>query len=67
MGAILDAAQQLEPILGKKPVLFVSGYSGNELLRHGIVADDVHLLPKPFTPAALLKSVRTALVDTRVS
>ncbi len=47
-------------------VLLMSGYSGDEVARHGALPAGVKLLQKPFTPASLTQSVRQAL-DTRDS
>ncbi len=46
-------------------VLLMSGYSGDEVTRHGALPAGVKLLQKPFTRASLTHSVRQAL-DTRV-
>ncbi|HCC57954.1 MAG TPA: hybrid sensor histidine kinase/response regulator [Solibacterales bacterium] len=42
-------------------VIFMSGYTDDMLARHGVLAEDVLLLQKPFTPEALSKVVRAAL------
>lgn len=47
------------PALG---ILFMSGFSVEELVRRGIAAD-VELVPKPFTPAGLLERVAAALAS----
>jgi CheY-like chemotaxis protein len=44
------------------PVLFMSGYTGDELAKHGM-RDGSRLLEKPFTPEALLDAVRRALAE----
>ncbi|MBI3965061.1 MAG: response regulator, partial [Chloroflexi bacterium] len=41
--------------------LYMSGYSDDILSRHGALAEDVALLPKPFTPAALTRRIREVL------
>jgi DNA-binding NtrC family response regulator len=45
-------------------VLLMSGYSGDEITRHGALPAGVKLLQKPFTRASLTHLVRQAL-DTR--
>jgi two-component system cell cycle sensor histidine kinase/response regulator CckA len=42
-------------------VLFVSGYTDDAIVRHGVREDQVHFLQKPFTPLALARKVREVL------
>jgi two-component system, cell cycle sensor histidine kinase and response regulator CckA len=42
-------------------VLYISGYTDDEILRHGIVEGTVDLLEKPFSPEALSTAVRRLL------
>jgi CheY-like chemotaxis protein len=42
-------------------VLFMSGFSAEELVRRGGIVADVELIQKPFTPARLLERVDAAL------
>ena len=46
-------------------VLFATGYANEVTLRHGLQADDVAILRKPYTPAALAARVREVLDATR--
>lgn len=41
--------------------LFVSGYTDDALLRHGVFARPYAFLPQPFTPESLLAKVRYVL------
>lgn len=45
------------------PVLFVSGYTDDEILRRGSLAPRTAFLEKPFTPDGLLGAVRGMLAD----
>ncbi|MBV9658417.1 MAG: response regulator [Verrucomicrobia bacterium] len=42
-------------------VLFVSGYSENDISDRGVLADDIRFLEKPFTPLTLARKVREVL------
>ena len=47
-------------------VLYMSGYTDDAIVHHGIVDADIEFIQKPFTPAALAQKVRDVL-DTPVS
>ena len=49
------------------PVLFVSGYTDDELLRRGPLAPRTAFLEKPFTPERLLAAVRGVLAGREVN
>jgi CheY-like chemotaxis protein len=58
---LADALTQARPDL---PVVFMSGYTADVILRQGIVHDKVALLAKPFTADALADTLRKALDRT---
>jgi hypothetical protein len=48
------------------PVLYMSGYPLDEVVRRGLLQEHQPFLQKPFAPAALLESVRS-LLDSATS
>jgi CheY-like chemotaxis protein len=42
-------------------VLYMSGYTDDDVVRRGVLATDTEFLQKPFTPAELLQQVREVL------
>jgi PAS domain S-box-containing protein len=55
---LADRLQAAQPGLR---VLYVSGYTDDEVVRRGVEADRVHFLPKPFSPQVLTQRVREVL------
>jgi len=43
------------------PIIFMSGYADDVVLKHGVEAGDVDFLPKPFTAASLATTVQEVL------
>lgn len=49
---------QIQPTLR---VLYMSGYSDDIVVRHGVSESNVYFLPKPFNPTALVSKIREVL------
>jgi signal transduction histidine kinase len=54
-------AEELAKRIAKLKVLYMSGYTDDAVLRHGIVESGAAFLQKPLTPATLLRKVREVL------
>jgi DNA-binding NtrC family response regulator len=44
-----------------KKVLYMSGYTGNEIDNQGLLEPDIHFIQKPFTPSDLITKIRFIL------
>jgi PAS domain S-box-containing protein len=60
-----ELARRLEERWPALPVLFMSGYSAEDLRRQGAVGVERVMIQKPFTPAGLVRSVAAALSQVR--
>ena len=58
-----ELARRLRERWPDLPVLFMSGYSLEDLLRQGAIGSDHSIIQKPFTPDGLTRSVAAALVQ----
>jgi PAS domain S-box-containing protein len=56
-----DLADALKAQRADIPVLFTSGYTDDEVVRHGVVAGGARFLEKPFSTEQLLLAVQAAL------
>ena len=58
-----ELAEQLSAERPDMKVLFVSGYSDNDIGDHGVIDQRIDLLQKPFTPQTLARKIRDVIQE----
>ncbi len=56
--------ERLRPLRPETQVLYMSGYTNEAIVRHGVLDPDTLFIQKPFTPLGLGQKVRAALDQT---
>lgn len=57
----VELAAKMADLCPKTKVLFMSGYTENAIVKHGVLAEDVNFIHKPVTPQSLSQAVRKVL------
>ena len=56
-----ELAERLAPLRPSMKVLYMSGYTDDAILQHGVISAGVAFLQKPLTPTSLTRKVREVL------
>jgi len=56
-----EVADRVTELLPGLRVLFMSGYTDEAIVHHGVLDTNIEFIQKPFTPAALVRKVREVL------
>ncbi len=55
------AAEKIAALRPGIKILFMSGYTDDSIIHHGVMSHDMPFIQKPFTPLALRKKIREVL------
>jgi len=59
-----EVAQRLSEQRPNTKILYMSGYTDQAIVHHGILAQRMHFIQKPFAPTALARKIRQVLANT---
>jgi PAS domain S-box-containing protein len=54
-------AERLAELSPELPVIYMSGYTDDAIVRHGLLSDELDFIQKPFSPDGLAQKIRTVL------
>jgi len=61
-----ELAEKLSPLRSNMKVLYMSGYTDDAIVHHGVLDEETAFLGKPFSPDALTRKVREVLDEVLV-
>jgi YesN/AraC family two-component response regulator len=61
----LQVAEQVAALRPGIKVLYMSGYTDDAVVRHGVLTQDMPFIQKPFSPLALCKKIREVLGENK--
>ena len=56
-----ETVEHLQPLYPQMKVIYMSGYTDNAIVHHGVLAPGLNFLEKPFAPEGLARKVREVL------
>jgi response regulator RpfG family c-di-GMP phosphodiesterase len=56
-----EVVDRLQPLYPQMKVIYMSGYTDNAIIHHGVLAPGLNFLEKPFSPESLERKVREVL------
>ncbi|MBL7203149.1 MAG: response regulator [Desulfobacteraceae bacterium] len=56
-----ELAEHLRPLRPEMKVIYMSGYTDNAILHHGVLSPEIEFLQKPITSASLKRKIREVL------
>jgi len=58
-----QVADSIVPMIPHVKVLFMSGYTDNDIVQHGVLDEGISFIQKPFTVASLARKIRQVLQE----
>jgi two-component system cell cycle sensor histidine kinase/response regulator CckA len=56
-----ETAERLQPLYPQMKVIYMSGYTDDSIVHHGVLAPGLNFLEKPFSPEVLVRKARQVL------